>query len=100
MTIEIWTLYAVALTATILRTYARIRAVGFKGLRPDDYFVWAGTVCPPTHTMGKSQLADVMYAAFLHSTVGSGMECRICRPRTGQQRHDRCSTNITFTEQP
>lgn len=50
VTIEIWTLYAVALSATLLRTYARVRAVGFKGLRADDYFVWAGTVGIPSWT--------------------------------------------------
>lgn len=44
MTIEIWTLYGVALATTILRTYARIRAVGIKGLRWDDYLVWVGVV--------------------------------------------------------
>ncbi|ATY66095.1 triacylglycerol lipase [Cordyceps militaris] len=39
---ELWTLYAVGLSATMLRTYARVRAVGVRGLRADDYFVWVG----------------------------------------------------------
>lgn len=43
-TVETWTLYAVGLSSTILRTYARIRAVGLRGLRADDYFVWIGVV--------------------------------------------------------
>ena len=47
LTIEIWTLYAVAVSATFLRTYARIRAVGVKGLRADDYLVWVGIVSRP-----------------------------------------------------
>lgn len=42
VTIEIYTLLGVAISSTILRTYARIRAVGIKGLRADDYFVWLG----------------------------------------------------------
>lgn len=43
-TIEIWTLYAVALSVTFLRTYARVKSVGFKGLGGDDLFVWIGVV--------------------------------------------------------
>ncbi|OAA50728.1 hypothetical protein ISF_09346 [Cordyceps fumosorosea ARSEF 2679] len=43
-TTELWTLYAVGLSSTMLRTYARIRAVGVRGLRPDDYFVWVGVL--------------------------------------------------------
>lgn len=44
-TIELWTLFSVAMASTMLRTFARIRAVGLGGLRPDDYFVWVGVVC-------------------------------------------------------
>ncbi|CAH0054412.1 unnamed protein product [Clonostachys solani] len=40
LTIEIWTLYAVGVMSTILRTYARIRAVGVRNLRADDYLMW------------------------------------------------------------
>lgn len=43
-TIEIWTLYGVAVASTVLRTYARVRAVGWKGLAADDYLVWVGVV--------------------------------------------------------
>lgn len=42
--IEAWTLLAVGILFTMLRTYARIRAVGFKGLQADDYLVWVGVV--------------------------------------------------------
>ncbi|ODA79349.1 hypothetical protein RJ55_04942 [Drechmeria coniospora] len=41
-TIELWTLFSIALLATLLRTYARVRAVGFKNLKPDDYLAWVG----------------------------------------------------------
>lgn len=43
-TIEIWTLFAVGFAATVVRTCARLHAVGLKGLRPDDYIVWVGIV--------------------------------------------------------
>lgn len=47
LTIEIWTLYAVGVMSTILRTYARIRAVGIRNLRADDYLMWLAIVCRP-----------------------------------------------------
>lgn len=47
-TIEIWTLFAIGLLATIVRTCARLNAVGFKGLRSDDLFVWIGVVGAPS----------------------------------------------------
>ncbi|OAT04807.1 hypothetical protein BDBG_01303 [Blastomyces gilchristii SLH14081] len=39
---EAWTLLAVAILVTGIRTYARVTAVGFKGLQPDDYLVLVG----------------------------------------------------------
>lgn len=41
---ELWTLFSIGAAFTVLRTYARITAVGVKQLRPDDYFVWVGVV--------------------------------------------------------
>ncbi|KAB8235699.1 uncharacterized protein BDW43DRAFT_25348 [Aspergillus alliaceus] len=38
--VESWTLYAFGVAATLLRTYSRWSAVGFKHLRADDYLVW------------------------------------------------------------
>jgi hypothetical protein len=43
-TIESWTLYSIGVSMTLLRTYARVRAVGFRNLRPADYLVWVGIV--------------------------------------------------------
>lgn len=45
-TIEIWTLFGVAVGITLLRTYARLSAVGssVRNLRADDYLVWVGVV--------------------------------------------------------
>lgn len=45
-TVELWTLYGIGVFATFLRTYARIRAVGARNLRADDYLVWVGVVSP------------------------------------------------------
>ncbi|KAI8630336.1 hypothetical protein F5Y19DRAFT_429732 [Xylariaceae sp. FL1651] len=41
---EDWTLFSIGLVATITRTFARVRQVGFKGLQGDDYLVWLGMV--------------------------------------------------------
>lgn len=42
--IEAWTLLAVGLVVTALRTYARIKSVGFRKLEADDYLVWFAAV--------------------------------------------------------
>lgn len=44
--VEIWTLFSIAVCVTLVRTYARVKAVGFRDLRPDDYLVWVGVVRP------------------------------------------------------
>ena len=42
--VELWTLYALAVSFTCLRTYARIIAVGPRELQVDDYLVWIAIV--------------------------------------------------------
>lgn len=42
---EDFTLFAVGLVVTIMRTFARVKQVGFKGLLGDDYLVWVAMVC-------------------------------------------------------
>ncbi|OBT70376.1 hypothetical protein VE03_00113 [Pseudogymnoascus sp. 23342-1-I1] len=37
---ELWTLYAFGVAITILRTYARVKAVGFGNLQADDFIIW------------------------------------------------------------
>ncbi|KAH8653048.1 hypothetical protein BGZ60DRAFT_386899 [Tricladium varicosporioides] len=37
---ELWTLYGFGVLMTVFRTYARLKAVGFKDLRGDDCIVW------------------------------------------------------------
>lgn len=41
---ELWTLYAFGVLVTILRTYARVKAVGIRDLRADDLIVWLAIV--------------------------------------------------------
>jgi ABC-type uncharacterized transport system permease subunit len=41
---ELWTLYAFGVLVTILRTYARVKAVGIRDLRADDFIVWLAIV--------------------------------------------------------
>jgi hypothetical protein len=43
-TVELWTLYAIAVFITVLRTYARIVAVGFKNFHADDWLIWIAIV--------------------------------------------------------
>ena len=49
--VESFTLYAIGVSVTLLRTYARVRAVGFGNLKPADYLVWVGVVRAPMDSM-------------------------------------------------
>jgi hypothetical protein len=42
--LETWTLYSIGVTLTLLRTYSRVRAAGFRHLQAEDYLVWIGIV--------------------------------------------------------
>lgn len=42
--IELWTLYAFGVSFTLLRTIARVKAVGFRDLDWDDYLIWVAMV--------------------------------------------------------
>lgn len=42
--VEVWTLLSFGTLVTLLRTYARVKNVGFKKLQPDDYLVWIALV--------------------------------------------------------
>lgn len=41
---ELWTLYAFGVAVTILRTVARVKAVGFRDLQADDFIIWIAIV--------------------------------------------------------
>jgi len=45
-TITLWTLYAFGVVVTVLRTYARVVAVGWKRLEMDDFLAWVAIVSP------------------------------------------------------
>ncbi|KAK4097327.1 hypothetical protein N658DRAFT_489302 [Parathielavia hyrcaniae] len=49
-TVEAFTLLAIGVCFTVLRTAARIKIVGVKGLRWDDVLVWVGTICHAAET--------------------------------------------------
>lgn len=73
--VELWTLYALGVAFTILRTVARIGAVGIRNLRLDDYLIWMGIVRPTDSCYHKCALTDriqIFYTAqtALAYTVG------------------------------
>ncbi|PLN80620.1 hypothetical protein BDW42DRAFT_170475 [Aspergillus taichungensis] len=43
-TVELWLLYAIGITLTLLRTYTRVKAGGLGHLRAEDFLVWAGII--------------------------------------------------------
>lgn len=43
-TVELRTPYTFAVLVTILRIHARVAAVGFRELHPDDYLIWLAIV--------------------------------------------------------
>lgn len=49
-TVELWLLYTIGVTLTLLRTYARVRAGAIGHLRAEDFLVWAGIV-RDSHTL-------------------------------------------------
>ncbi|CAG8898017.1 unnamed protein product [Penicillium egyptiacum] len=42
--VELWTLYSIGVAVTILRTYARGKAAGWRNLRLDDYLIWVAII--------------------------------------------------------
>ncbi|KAM0720863.1 hypothetical protein Q7P37_003148 [Cladosporium fusiforme] len=65
---EAFTLLGVGLLITILRTYARIRAVGIKRLQVDDYLIWFAATCYAAET---ALAYNVGHAA--HGLANNGM---------------------------
>ncbi|KAF1958356.1 hypothetical protein CC80DRAFT_534123 [Byssothecium circinans] len=92
-TVELWTLYAFGVSFTILRTYARVVAVGFRELRADDYLIWLAVLiytaqCSLGHQVGavarglaNNGMTDAQRSALSHDdpeytwrTVGSKIQ--------------------------
>ncbi|SPQ21357.1 7631b3e2-02ea-4778-971f-d3d7b935ac79 [Thermothielavioides terrestris] len=42
--ITLWTLYAIGVLVTVLRTYARLKLAGWKRFQADDYLVWVAVL--------------------------------------------------------
>ncbi|KAL5360110.1 hypothetical protein BJX96DRAFT_174980 [Aspergillus floccosus] len=75
-TVESWLLYAVGLSVTVLRTCARVKAVGFRHLQAEDYLVWVGmlfytaqtalaySVGNAAHGLANNGLTDTQRAAL------------------------------------
>ncbi|RAH51261.1 uncharacterized protein BO95DRAFT_510276 [Aspergillus brunneoviolaceus CBS 621.78] len=40
--VQLWTMYAIGVAVTMLRTWSQARVVGWRHLRLDDYLVWVG----------------------------------------------------------
>lgn len=90
VTVELWTLYAVGVAVTLLRTYARGRAVGLKHLQADDYLVWVGIVrAPQSIPQHATLLLTLTLAVILHSPDGSGVQRGECCSWPRKQWHDK-----------
>ncbi|KAB8074039.1 hypothetical protein BDV29DRAFT_127641 [Aspergillus leporis] len=67
-TVESWALYAIGVAATLLRTYARGSAVGFRHLQADDYLVWVGILFYTAQTALAYSVGNVA-----HGLANNGM---------------------------
>lgn len=63
--VELWTLYAFGVAVTLLRTYARVSAVGYRELRADDYLIWLALVSiqPPVSSALLTLFIQLIYTA-------------------------------------
>jgi hypothetical protein len=85
-TITLWTLYAFGVLVTVLRTYARVVAVGFTKLRGDDYLAWVALVS--FGALDSAALVLTLHAASLFDPGAPGIRNRQHGPRSRQQWHD------------
>lgn len=86
--IELWLLYAIGVLVTILRTYARVKAVGFRNLRADDFIIWIAIVRIKEKSLAVSISASIAHSlppVALHHAVDSGIFCRQPWPRSRKQ---------------
>ncbi|RYP40738.1 hypothetical protein DL767_001493 [Monosporascus sp. MG133] len=66
--ITLWTLYAFGVLITALRTYARVKAVGWKHLEADDYLVWVAVLLYSTQSTLGYQIGNLA-----HGLANNGM---------------------------
>ncbi|KAI0458563.1 hypothetical protein F5B21DRAFT_460154 [Xylaria acuta] len=66
--IQLWTLYAIGVLVTILRTYARIKAVGIRNLLADDLLIWIAILFYTSQTVLGYSVGSVA-----HGLANNGM---------------------------
>ncbi|KAM7187214.1 hypothetical protein V8F20_011060 [Naviculisporaceae sp. PSN 640] len=66
--VVIWTLYAIGVCVTGLRTYSRIKMVGGRRLQPDDYLVWLAVVFYTLQTVLGYEIGNLA-----HGLANNGM---------------------------
>ncbi|TDZ27899.1 hypothetical protein C8035_v008616 [Colletotrichum spinosum] len=71
-TVEAWTLYAIGMAATALRTYARTKAVGVRNFRADDYLAWVAASSVQLFYTAQSTLAYEV-GDVAHGLANNGM---------------------------
>ncbi|KAK4129231.1 hypothetical protein N657DRAFT_609369 [Parathielavia appendiculata] len=83
--ITLWTLYAVGVLVTVLRTYARVMAVGWKRFEADDILVWVAVLLYSTqttlgyevgnlaHGLANNGMTEAQRAALATANVEYGM---------------------------
>ncbi|KAK2612670.1 hypothetical protein QQS21_001287 [Conoideocrella luteorostrata] len=65
---ELWTLLFFGTLATVLRTYSRVRAMGFLRLQPDDYLAWVAMTL-----YGIESGLAYSVGVFAHGLANNGM---------------------------
>ncbi|KAI0446131.1 hypothetical protein F4803DRAFT_505714 [Xylaria telfairii] len=66
--IQLWTLYSIGVLVTILRTYARIKAVGIRNLLADDLLAWIAILFYTSQTV-----LGYNVGAIAHGLANNGM---------------------------
>ncbi|KAK4214981.1 hypothetical protein QBC37DRAFT_472301 [Rhypophila decipiens] len=66
--VVIWTLYAIGVCTTVLRTYARIKMVGVRKLQWDDYLVWLAVIFYTIQTILGYEIGNLA-----HGLANNGM---------------------------
>ncbi|CAJ2506143.1 Uu.00g002730.m01.CDS01 [Anthostomella pinea] len=60
-TIQLWTQYAVGVLVTILRTYARVKAVGIINIHGDDVLIWVAVLFYSARTVLGHSVGDIAH---------------------------------------
>jgi hypothetical protein len=100
--IEIWILFGLGIIITVLRTYARVSAVGFKELQLDDYLAWLGIVssqsCGLVHRRKESMLIDAGTKASLCCALSCRILSRCLRERLFKSWYDSGSARSSLAK--